>query len=171
MPRPFLQWPDPRLKTICPAVTGVNAEVKSIWDDMLEAMYAMPGVGLAAPQLGEMMRLAVVDCSGDASGAQAVRLANPEIASASVEFQLQEEGSPCLPGQYAKISRPEWVDVRYLDDTGAETTRRFEGLWSTSVQHQIDHLNGRMFFHRLSPMKRNMLLKKHSKASQRPKGS
>lgn len=159
--RPFLMWPDKRLRTAVEPVTEVTDETRAIWDEMIEAMDAMPGVGLAAVQLGIMQRLAVVDAS-DARG-QAVRMANPEILHASVEYREHEEASPNLPGVSARFKRPRAVMVRFLNSEGTQEERDFVGLWATSVQHQIDHLNGRMYFDNLSKMKRDMLLKKARK--------
>jgi peptide deformylase len=132
-----------------------------IWDDMVETMDAMPGYGLAAPQIGIGLRLAVVDCS-DKRG-QAVKLANPEVLHASVQMRRHEEASPNLPGVSAVIERPRAVTVRFLNQDGIWDRKDFVGLWATSVQHQIDHLNGRMYFDNLSKMKRDMLLKKARK--------
>lgn len=139
----------------------ITDDIRTIWEDMIETMDTMPGVGLAAPQIGVMLRLAVVDASDERG--QAVRLANPEILHASVELRDHEEASPNLPGVYAKITRPRAVTVRFLNATGETEDRDFVGLWATSVQHQIDHLEGRMYFDRLSKIKRDMLLKKARK--------
>ena len=128
---------------------------------MIEVMEAMPGVGLAAPQLGVMLRLAVVDAS-DKRG-QAVRMANPEILHSSVEPRVHEEGSPNLPGVSAAVTRPRAVTVRFINHEGQVDRRDFVGLWATSMQHQIDHLNGMMYFDRLSRTKRSMLLKRAAK--------
>ncbi|MEM1130344.1 MAG: peptide deformylase [Pseudomonadota bacterium] len=163
--RPILQWPDPRLKTVCADVAEVDDAVRGIWDDMIDTMEAMPGVGLAACQIGVMRRLAVVDAS-DTRG-QAVRMANPEVLHASVEPRGHDEASPCLPGFSAKITRPRAVTVRFLNASGAVEERDFVGLWSTSVQHQIDHLAGRMYFDRLSRTRRAMLLKRAGKRRQK----
>lgn len=157
----FLLWPDPRLKTKAAAAGPVDAEVEAVWERMLEAMYAIPGVGLAAPQIGVMRRLAVVDCE---QGARApVRLADPELIEAAPEMREHEEASPNLPGVSAKVKRPAWVLVAYTNQTGMRTRRKFEGLWSTSVQHQIDHLDGRLFIDRLSRTKRQMVLSRYMK--------
>ena len=161
--RPFVRWPDARLRTPAEPVDEITDEIRAIWDDMIEAMDAMPGYGLAAPQIGVMRRLAVVDCS-DARG-QAIRLADPEIVAASDETGDWDEASPNLPGVAAKITRPARVTVAFTDHEGNHVTKDFDGLWATSVQHQIDHLNGRMFFDRLSRMKRAMLLKKAGKVA------
>jgi len=160
-PRPYVPWPHSVLRSVAAPVDRVDDEVRAIWDEMLAAMYAMPGVGLAAPQLGISRRLAVVDCAQ--TGQEPVRMANPELLSAGVELQEIEEGSPNLPGVFIKVKRPSAVKVGFLDESGARVEREFEGLWATSVQHQIDHLNGKMFFDRVSPLKRKMLLAKASK--------
>lgn len=159
--RPFIPWPDKRLQTKAAPVAVVDEVVRAIWDEMIAAMEAMPGVGLAAPQIGVMARLAVVDASE--SRGQAVRMANPELVAASEEMRSHEEASPNLPGISAKFERPARVVVRYLDGAGAEVEREFSGLWATSVQHQIDHLNGKIYLDRLSRTRRQMLLKRYEK--------
>jgi len=163
--RPFLQWPDKRLRTVATPVESITDEVRAIWDDMLDSMYAMPGVGLAAPQIGQMQALAVVDCSPGMD--QPVRMANPRVLHASGQMREHEEASPNLPGLSATISRPRAVTVAFMDESGAEVERDFVALWATSVQHQIDHLNGKVFVDRLGPVKRKMLLAKHLKAKRR----
>jgi peptide deformylase len=159
--RPFVPYPDARLRTPAQPVDKVTDEIRAVWTDMIDTMEAMPGVGLAAPQIGVMLRLAVVDAS-DVRG-QAIRLANPEILHASAQMREHEEASPNLPGLFAKIARPRAVTVRFLDETGALKEQDFVGLWATSVQHQIDHLNGRMYIDHLSRTKRDMLLRKARK--------
>lgn len=159
--RPFVMWPHPALRTAAAPVDAITEEVRAIWDEMIIAMDQMPGVGLAAPQLGINMALAVVDASEKRG--QAIRMANPSILHSSVEPRVHEEGSPNLPGVWAKISRPRAVTVRFLNDQGQWDRQDFVGLWATSVQHQIDHLHGRMFFDRLSRVKRDMLLKRATK--------
>jgi peptide deformylase len=128
---------------------------------MVDTMDAMPGYGLAAVQIGVPLRLAVVDCS-EARG-QAVLMANPEILHASVKLRDHEEASPNLPGVSAVVSRPRAVTVRFLNVEGVMEDRDFVDLWATSVQHQIDHLAGKMYFDRLSSLKRDMLLRKARK--------
>ena len=118
-------------------------------------------MGLGAPQIGVMLRLAVVDAS-DTRG-QVVRMANPEILHASAQMRAHEEASPNLPGVSARIERPRAVTVRFLNAEGETEERDFVHLWATSVQHQIDHLNGRMYFDRLSKVKRDMLLRRARK--------
>lgn len=165
MPRPFVPWPAKVLRSPAARVERVDDEVRAIWDEMIMAMRSMPGVGLAAPQLGISRALAVVDCS-DGAG-PVIRMANPKLLSASAEMQEHQEGSPNLPDVWAKISRPARVTISYLDETGTETTRELTELWATSAQHQIDHLEGRMFFDRLSPLKRKMLIAKSQKKAKR----
>lgn len=162
MPRPFVMWPDKRLRTAAQPVEAVTDEVRAIWDEMVEAMDAMPGVGLAAVQLGIMQRLAVVDASEERG--KAVRMANPEVLHESVKLREHDEASPNLPGVWATISRPRAVTVRFMDETGAVREQDFVGLWATSVQHQIDHLNGKMYFDHLSKLKRDRLIAKARKA-------
>jgi len=159
--RPFVPYPDKRLRTAAEPVAEITDEIREIWTDMVDTMDAMPGVGLAAVQIGVMQRLAVVDCSEERG--QAVRMANPEILHASVQPRSHEEASPNLPGVHAKIERPRAVTVTYLDETGAQVEKDFVGLWATSVQHQIDHLNGKMYIDHLSKVKRDMLVKKSKK--------
>lgn len=155
-------WPHPALRAKATPVDAITAEVHSIWNEMINAMETMPGVGLAAPQLGVDLALAVVDAS-EARG-QAVRMANPQILYASAQSRTHEEGSPNLPGVWATLSRPRAVTVRYLNAEGEFEERDFAGLWATSAQHQIDHLEGKMFFDRLSRTKREMLIKKSAKS-------
>ena len=156
-----LPWPDKRLQTAAAPVEAITDEIRAIWQDMIDTMEAMPGVGLGAPQIGVMLRLAVVDAS-EARG-QVVRLANPKVLHASVKLREHEEASPNLPGISAKILRPRAVTVRFLNADGEIEEKDFVGLWATSVQHQIDHLNGKVYLDRLSRMKRQMLLKKYEK--------
>ena len=159
--RAFVLYPDKRLRTAADPVATVSETVRMIWDDMVETMDAMPGVGLAAPQIGIMLRLAVVDAS-DKRG-QVVRMANPEVLHASIQMRKHDEASPNLPGVSAVIERPRAVTVRFLNEAGVIEERDFVSLWATSVQHQIDHLNGRMYFDHLSPLRRKMLVAKADK--------
>ncbi|HSG57882.1 MAG TPA: peptide deformylase [Paracoccaceae bacterium] len=159
--RRCIPWPDKRLRTPAADVPAITDEIRAIWTDMIDTMEAMPGVGLAAPQIGVMLRLAVVDASEKRG--QAVRMANPEVVHASVQLREHDEASPNLPGVSARISRPRAVLVRFLNEQGAIEERDFVGLWATSVQHQIDHLAGRMYFDHLSKVKRDMLIRRARK--------
>lgn len=159
--RPFVMWPHPVLRTPAVAVDAVTDEIHAIWDEMIHAMDMMPGVGLAAPQLGIGLSLAVVDASKERG--QAIRMASPTILHSSIEPRDHEEGSPNLPGVWAKVTRPRAVTVRFLNAQGQWDRQDFVGLWATSVQHQIDHLAGKMFFDRLTRVRRDMLIKKARK--------
>jgi len=158
-----IPWPDKRLRTKASPVEAITDEIRAIWSDMVDTMEAMPGVGLAAPQIGVMLRLAVVDASEERG--KAVLMANPEIIDASGVFREHDEASPNLPGVSAVIKRPRGVSVRFLNSEGIIERRDYVGLWATSVQHQIDHLNGQMYFDRLSRVKRDMLLRRARKLS------
>lgn len=157
-----LPWPDKRLTRFAQPVTEISEDIVTIWQDMIDTMEAMPGVGLAAPQIGVNLRLAVVDASAERG--QAIRMANPEVLHASVELREHEEASPNLPGVYAKIKRPRALTVGFMDANGTAREQDFVGLWATSVQHQIDHLNGKLYFHHLSKTKRDMLIKRAQKS-------
>jgi peptide deformylase len=160
-----LPYPHPCLKTPAQDVFTITDEVRAIWADMVDTMDAMPGYGLAAVQIGIPLRLAVVDCS-DARG-QAILLANPVVLHASGQLRDHEEASPNLPGVSAVIKRPRAVTVRYMSADGVIEDRDFVNLWATSVQHQIDHLAGKMYFDHLSGLKRKMLLAKAEKLGRR----
>src|SRR5690554_146406 len=159
--RPCILWPDKRLRSVAAPVAAITDDIRAHWRDMIDTMEAMPGVGLAAPQIGVMLRLAVVDAS-EARG-QAIRMANPEVLHASVQMRPHEEASPNLPGLSALVARPRAVTVRFMNEAGEIEERDFVSVWATSVQHQIDHLNGRMYFDRLTKLRRDMLLRKARK--------
>ena len=163
--RPCLIWPDARLRRPAKPVAEITPDVMAIWADMIDTMEAMPGVGLAAPQIGVPLRLAVVDASNERG--QAVRMANPEILHASGQFRDHEEASPNLPGVFATVRRPRAVTVRFVNEQGALEERDFVHLWATSVQHQIDHLNGRLYFDHLTALKRKMLIARSEKMRRR----
>jgi peptide deformylase len=159
--RPCLRWPHPVLRRPAAPVGQVTDDIRRIWDDMIDTMEAMPGYGLAAPQIGVSLRLAVVDCSTERG--QPVRMADPVLLEASTETYRHIEASPNLPGVHAELDRPRRVRVGFLNREGEREERAFQDLWATSVQHQLDHLEGRMFFDRLGPMKRRMLIAKAEK--------
>ena len=160
--RRCIPWPDPRLRQKAAPVSEITDDIRAIWQDMVDTMEDMPGVGLAAPQIGEMLRLAVADAS-EGRG-EAILMANPEILQRSKDLFEFYEASPNLLGVAAKMKRSKVVSVRFLNVDGLFEQRDFEDLWSTSVQHQIDHLNGKMFFDSLSKVRRDMLLRKVRKA-------
>ncbi len=159
--RPILTYPDPRLAQVAQPVGEITDDIRAVWDDMIDTMEAMPGVGLAAPQIGTMLRLAVVDAS--TARGQAVRLANPEIVEVSSEQELGPEGSPCLPDATGKVSRPVKVGLSFVDQNGIRVRQDFDGLWARSALHQIDHLNGKLYVEHLSRTRRDMILKKARK--------
>ena len=161
MNRIIVPWPNACLRTSAQGICKITSETFEIWHDMIAVMEAMPGVGLAAPQLGIGLRLAVVDASS--ARGQVLRMANPEILHASTKFEISEEASPNLPNVSAKIKRPRGVTVRYMDETGTLQEKDLVGLWARSTMHQVDHLNGRMYFENLSKLKRDMLIKKAQK--------
>ena len=161
MSRRIVPWPNPCLKTKAEPIVEITPEITQIWQDMIVVMEAMPGVGLAAPQLGMGLRLAVVDASSVRG--QVLRMANPEILHVSAKLEVGEEASPNLPRVSAQIKRPRGVTVRYMDETGAMQEKDLVRLWARSLQHQVDHLNGRMYFDNLSNLKRDMLIKKARK--------
>ena len=160
--RPCLPWPNPILRTKAALVPEITDEIRAIWADMVDTMEAMPGVGLAAPQIGVGLQLAVVDASQTRD--QVILMANPTLLHVSGESVLGTEASPNLPGVSAKIKRPKSVTVRFLNQDGVIERRDLIQTWARSCQHQIDHLNGKMFFDNLSRVKRDMLLRKARKA-------
>jgi peptide deformylase len=158
-------WPAQVLRQPAADVAAITDEVRAIWADMVDTMEAMPGYGLAAVQIGIPLRLAVVDCSTERG--KAVLMANPSVLHASGQFREHEEASPNLPGVSAVIRRPRAVTVRFLNAAGEWEERDFVNLWATSVQHQIDHLAGKMYFDHLSALKRKMLIAKADKLRRR----
>ena len=159
----FIRYPDKRLSVKCDLVSSITAKEHEIWKDMFDSMYNMPGIGLAACQIVIMRSLAVVDV-GDGK-VEPFEMANPKILYSSDIFVENQEGSPNLPGVWAKIKRPRAVTISYIDKNGNQIERDFVGLWAVSVQHQIDHLNGKMFFDHLSNVRRKMLINKSQKLS------
>ncbi|TAG29423.1 MAG: peptide deformylase, partial [Rhodobacterales bacterium] len=140
MIRPILIHPDPRLKKPCEAVGEITADLRQLAADMLETMYDAPGIGLAAPQVGVMKRLIVMDCIKDGPPEPMI-LFNPKVIWASEDLSIYEEGCLSIPDQYADVKRPAEVIVRWTDETGAAQERQFAGIWATCVQHEIDHLD------------------------------
>ena len=161
--RPILIHPDPRLKRRCAPVEAVDDRVRALIADMLETMYDAPGIGLAAPQLGVDARVAVMDCAGREEAPEPLRLVNPEIVWSSEETNEHEEGCLSLPDVFGMVTRPERVRVRWLDETGAEREAEFDGIRATCVQHEIDHLNGRLFIDYLGTARRMMITEKMKK--------
>ncbi len=163
MKRPILIHPDPRLKKMCDPVTEFSPELASLAEDMLETMYDAPGIGLAAPQIGVTKRIIVMDCAKSPEEAQPMVLINPVIVWSSEDLSSYEEGCLSIPDQFAEVERPAMVRVRWQDLTGAEQEQQFDGIWATCVQHEIDHLNGKLFIDFLGPLKRQMITRKMEK--------
>ncbi|SEK74334.1 peptide deformylase [Jannaschia helgolandensis] len=161
MKRPILIHPDPRLKQVAAAVSDLSDERRALAADLLETMYDAPGIGLAAPQVGVAERLIVVDCVKDEGVApRPLIMFNPEIIAASDRTSVYEEGCLSIPEQYGEVTRPAEVTVRWIDETGAERSEDMEGLWATCVQHEIDHLDGKLFIDYLGPMKRQLITRR-----------
>ena len=159
--RPILIHPDPRLKKISAPVTEVTGTIARLADDMLETMYDAPGVGLAAPQIGVMSRMFVMDCvkeEGDAP--QPMVIMNPEVLWLSEDFSTYEEGCLSIPEQFGDVERPASVEMQWLGLDGKTQKQRFDGLWATCAQHELDHLNGKLFIDYLKPMRRQMITRK-----------
>jgi peptide deformylase len=158
--REILIAPDPRLKLKARRVDKVDATVRKLMDDMLETMYAAPGIGLAAPQVGEAVQVIVLDVARDGEPRQPLRMANPEIVWASDERVPAEEGCLSLPDQFAEVTRPAEVKVRYLDHENEIRELHAKGLLAVCVQHEMDHLRGVLFVDHISTLRRNMILRK-----------
>ncbi|SEO57045.1 peptide deformylase [Salinihabitans flavidus] len=162
MQKPIIIHPDPRLKKVCAPVTDLSDDLRSLARDMLETMYAAPGIGLAAPQVGTLSRLIVLDCVKEGEP-QPMVMFNPEILSSSDDVNTYEEGCLSIPEQFADITRPAEVRAGWIDMNGNPQERDFGGLWATCIQHEIDHLNGKLFIDYLGPMKRQMMTRKSQK--------
>ncbi len=162
--RPILIHPDPRLRKHCEPVAALSPELVKLAEDMLETMYDAPGIGLAAPQIGVMKRLLVMDCVKDPEAPPSpMVLFNPEIVWSSAERSSYEEGCLSIPEQYAEVERPAEVKVRWLTLDGGAAEEHFTGLWATCVQHEIDHLDGKLFIDYLKPLRRQMITRKMEK--------
>jgi len=161
---PILTAPDPRLKQKARPVDRVDDDLRRLLDDMLETMYAAPGIGLAAPQVGVLKRALVIDLSKGDEPKTPLFIVNPEIIKVSDEDALYEEGCLSVPEHYAEVARPRAVTVRHLDREGEIRTLEAEGLLATCLQHEIDHLDGVLFLDHISALKRNMVLRKLVKA-------
>lgn len=155
--------PDSRLRETCAPVTLFDAALKQRAENMLETMYEAPGIGLAAPQVGILDRMLVVDVAEEGQPRQPHCLINPEIIWAAEETSVYNEGCLSLPEQFAEVRRPAAVRVRYQSPTGQDAELHATGLLATCVQHEMDHLNGVLFIDHVSRMKRDMILRKLQK--------
>lgn len=156
--------PDPVLREVAKPVKAVDARVVKIMEDMLETMYIDNGIGLAANQVGILERIITIDISEERDGTKALLMTNPEIVEMSDELFTYKEGCLSVPEHYAEVTRPKHIRVTYLDKTGAKRELEAECLLSQVIQHEIDHLNGKLFIDYLSPLKRKMIARKFEKA-------
>ncbi len=162
--KPILIHPDPRLKKVADPVVEISDVIRKQADDMLETMYDAPGIGLAAPQIGLLNRVIVMDCVKEEDATpEPMVLINPEITWSSDALNVHEEGCLSIPDQFAEVERPAEVKVRWLGLDGKTLEETFEGLWATCVQHEIDHLNGKLFIDYLKPLRRQMITRKMQK--------
>jgi peptide deformylase len=161
--RPILTIPDPLLRKKAKSIERVDAELRRLIDDMLATMYDAPGIGLAAPQIGISRRLIVMDPAKDEAPKTPVIMVNPEIVKRSDELRVHEEGCLSIPDFTAEIERPAKTRVSYIDREGEKREMELEGIWSTLVQHEIDHLNGVLFIDYLSRLKRDIVVRKYTK--------
>ncbi len=152
--------PDPILRQKSEILEKVDDELRRLMDDMLETMYSAPGIGLAAVQVGILKRLVVIDISKEKEKKHPLFLINPEIISKSKSTSIHEEGCLSLPGQFAEIERPAECQIKYIDYDGKKKEIKAKGLLSTCIQHEIDHLDGKLFIDYLSKLKKDMILKK-----------
>jgi peptide deformylase len=162
--RPIIIAPDPVLKAKAKPVENIDGGIVRLMDDMLETMYRAPGIGLAAPQIGVLQRIIVVDVADKDEKPQPFAMANPEILWKSDETSVHNEGCLSLPDYYADVTRPKQVRLRYIDRDGEVRELDADNLLATCVQHEIDHLNGVLFIDHISLLKRNMILRKLQKA-------
>ncbi|GGG30076.1 peptide deformylase [Chelatococcus composti] len=165
--RPIIVIPDPRLKQRSEPIEAVTDEIRRLAEDMLETMYAAPGIGLAAVQIGVLKRLVVLDVSREGEEKRPMVFINPEIVWASEETSTYEEGCLSIPEYYEEVERPARVRVRYLDLDGKQQEIEADGLLATCLQHEIDHLDGVLFIDHLSKLKRDRVMRKFTKAARR----
>tara|TARA_B100001989_G_C24337845_1_gene363452 strand:+ start:137 stop:661 length:525 start_codon:yes stop_codon:yes gene_type:complete len=159
----ILTIPDPLLRKVSEPVTSVNTEVKNLMDDMLETMYAAPGIGLAAVQVGVLKRIIVIDLSKNGQKKTPLFIVNPQITFKSEEIISYEEGCLSIPNQFAEVKRPSSCKVNFLDYNGKKREINADGLLATCVQHEVDHLNGVLFIDHLSKLKKDIIIKKTKK--------
>jgi peptide deformylase len=160
---PIITLPDPLLRKVSAPIERVDEELRRLMDDMLETMYAAPGVGLAAVQVGVPRRLVVLDVAEEGEEPQPLCLVNPEIVTLGPETRLHEEGCLSIPDVRVEIERPSMLYVRYLDREGALKELEAEGLLATAIQHEINHLDGKLIIDFLSSLKRDMVVRKFKK--------
>jgi peptide deformylase len=162
--KPLIILPDPVLRLASKPVETVDSAIKRLASDMLETMYDAPGIGLAAIQVGEPIRMLVIDVAKEEDGKQPQIFINPEVLNYSDERSVYEEGCLSIPGYYAEVERPAEIKVRYIDQDGKQQIIDANGILATCLQHEIDHLDGTLFIDHISRLKREMVVKKFTKA-------
>lgn len=161
MKLPILIHPDPRLKKVAKPVEDSSDALRDLAANMLETMYDAPGIGLAAPQVGVLQRLIVVDCvKEEGQTPRPLAMFNPEVLEVSDDLSTYEEGCLSIPEQFADVERPSEVTVGWMDADGVAHKETFDGLWATCLQHEIDHLEGKLFIDYLKPLKRQMITRR-----------
>lgn len=163
--KPLIILPDPLLRQASKPIEQIDTEIQRLADDMLETMYDAPGIGLAAIQIGVPRRMLVIDVAREGEEKTPLVFINPEIVASSDERSVYEEGCLSIPDYYAEVERPARVTVKHLDRNGKEQLTDADGLLATCVQHEIDHLNGVLFIDYISRLKREMVIKKFTKAA------
>lgn len=163
--KPLIILPDPQLRQVSAPVERVDAELEQFIDDMLETMYEAPGIGLAAIQVGVPRRLLVIDLAKEGEEPAPLVFINPEILKSSDERSVYEEGCLSIPDYYAEVERPAAITVKSLGRDGKEQLTEADGLLATCLQHEIDHLNGVLFIDHISRLKREMVIKRFTKAA------
>ena len=161
--KPLIILPDPLLRQVSKPVERVDAPLLSFAQDMLDTMYHAPGIGLAAIQVGEPIRLVVIDLAKEGEPPAPQIFLNPEIVASGDDVNIHEEGCLSIPDYYAEVERPGSVTVRYLDKEGKQRELAADGLLATCLQHEIDHLNGKLFIDHISKLKRDMVVRKFRK--------
>jgi peptide deformylase len=161
--KPIITLPDPLLRKASAPIERVDEGIRKLADDMLETMYAAPGVGLAAVQVGVPIRLIVLDTAKEEEEPRPLVLINPQIVTLGSELRLHEEGCLSIPDERVPIERPSKVTVRFLDREGKPQELTAEGLLATAIQHEIDHLNGKLIIDYLSRLKRDMVVRRFKK--------
>ena len=157
---PILIAPDSRLKLRAKPVRRVDQAVQHLMDDMLETMYAQPGIGLAAPQVGESLRVIVIDVSHGGEKKSPIKMANPKIIWASESLRAQDEGCLSFPEHFVEVTRPDAIRVQYVDEFNKSQELEAEGILSTCIQHEIDHLDGILFVDHISALRRKIIIRK-----------
>ena len=158
--KPIQFVPDPVLRKSALPVENITDKTIQLLDDMAETMYDAPGIGLAGPQIGELKRLIVMDCSRDDENSELWQMINPEVIELSEDNSTLEEGCLSIPGHTAEVSRPDWIKLRFTDIKGKEQQIKAEGLLAACIQHEIDHLNGILFIDHISKLKRDIIWRK-----------